>query len=225
MAEHKVPRGTMPWLSPTGFVAQEALDQLDRPLLAWRTGESFDADLFYSDWDSGPLTAPEREAKKLGERPEWRMERVWLPDGEESEQERKDYNAGCREIAGMWLHPRCLDAYADIAYAIAGSDDDPDIAPADEDCEALTGALQWAEAGICVLQQSLPFPFLDCLNYRELDNRPAHRIVFAYASILHRLRPRKALPWFRAQVYMSPDDGLGARFYFSTSKRGSGSNY
>ncbi len=207
----------MPWLAPTGVVVQDALTQLDRPLAAWRTQWSFDPDEFYSDPDCGPLTAPEREVKKLGKRPEWRMERVWLPDGEESDQEHEEYTTGCRDIAGEMVHPRCLDAYTEIAYGIAGTlHDDPDIALTEEDRAVLSGALQWAEAGVCVLQQSLPFPFVDCLNYRELDNRPAHRVIHAYASILHRLHPRKALPWFRSQVYMSPDDGLGARFYFAT---------
>lgn len=83
MTNLEVPKGAMPWLAPNSAIARHALRQLDRPLLAWRTGWTFDPDEFYSDPDSGPLTAPEREVQRLGERAEWRMERVWLLDGEE----------------------------------------------------------------------------------------------------------------------------------------------
>ena len=65
---------------------------------------------------------------------------------------------------------------------------------------------------MCVLQQSLPWPFRDVLLYSELDNRPAHRILFAYADLLRRRDPEAAAVWFTALVYLNPNDNVGARF-------------
>ncbi|MFF7993378.1 hypothetical protein ACFZDG_26725 [Kitasatospora xanthocidica] len=36
---------------------------------------------------------------------------------------------------------------------------------------------------------SLPWPFRDILLYGELDNRPAHRVLYAYAGLLRRHDP------------------------------------
>ncbi|WP_069162885.1 hypothetical protein [Nocardia altamirensis] len=215
----QVPRGAVPWIAPTGLVAGQALRQLDRPLLAWRTEQRFDPAQCYDDNPAGSLTTPEREVRALGARAEWRMERIWLPDGEESEQDREAYESGCREICGRFLHPQCLDAYAELAYSLAGDpEDNPGQASSDEEREAITHGLEWAAAGVCVLQQSLPWPFTECLPYGEIDNRPAHRVLFAYAALLYRLHPRKAMAWFRALVYLSPLDNLGARLYFAAPK-------
>ncbi|WP_406415346.1 hypothetical protein OH809_43135 [Streptomyces sp. NBC_00873] len=41
-------------------------------------------------------------------------------------------------------------------------------------------------------------PFRDVLLYGDTGNRPAHRILFAYASLLRLKDPRKAAPWFTA---------------------------
>jgi hypothetical protein len=54
----------------------------------------------------------------------------------------------------------------------------------------------------------------------KLDNRPAHRILYAYASLLARRHPRKAAPWFRAMVYLNPPDNMGARFTVPGGPRG-----
>lgn len=43
----EVPKWVMPWMPPTGMVTQEALRALDRPLLAWPSGE-FDAEEYYA---------------------------------------------------------------------------------------------------------------------------------------------------------------------------------
>ncbi|MDH6538476.1 hypothetical protein [Streptomyces sp. SPB4] len=72
--------------------------------------------------------------------------------------------------------------------------------------------LAWAAAGVCVLQQSLPHPFRDVLRYADTDNRPAHRVLFAYAQLLRIKDPAKDAPWFTALVYLNPNDILGARF-------------
>jgi hypothetical protein len=97
------------------------------------------------------------------------MERVWHPDGEQTAEATAAYDAACRDVAGRLIVPRCLDAYVMEAYAAAGLGDGEDLAEAEVDDEDLTEALEWAEAGVCVLQQSLPWPFTDCLPYGELD--------------------------------------------------------
>lgn len=56
------------------------------------------------------------------------------------------------------IMPRCLDAYVMEAYAAAGLGDGEDPAEVDIDDEDLDEALAWAEASVCVLQQSLPWP-------------------------------------------------------------------
>ena len=219
MTVPEVPKWAMPWVPPTGRLTQEAMRVLDRPLLAWPNGE-FDAEEYYEDFPASEISTLEREVRKLGTRPAWRMERVWLPDGEQAEDETAAFEAACRDVAGRSIMPRCLDAYVMEAYAAAGLGDGEDPANADLDDNDLDEALAWAEAGVCVLQQSLPWPFTDCLPYSELDNRPAHRILYAYASLLSRRHPRKAAPWFRAMVYYNPPDNMGARFTAPGGPRG-----
>jgi hypothetical protein len=207
----EVPKWAMPWLLPTGTVTLAALRALDRPLLAWPNGE-FDAEEYYEGFPASEISALERDIRKLGMRPTWRMERVWFPDDEASAEETAAYEAACRDVAGRLIMPRCLDAYVMQAYAAAGLGDGEDPADVDIDDEDLDEALAWAEAAVCVLQQSLPWPFTDCLPYSELDNRPAHRILYACASLLSRRHPRKAAPFFRAMVYYNPPNNMGARF-------------
>ncbi len=214
--------GTMPWLAPSGL-AMEALTALDRPLLAWIQDpeyNEFDSADFYADHRArGDKLSPlEKRIAKLPVRQSWRMERVWTPDEESSEGYEAAYGKAAVEIDGERLHPRDLDAYARIAYELAGvrdgeddfADDEDDLV--DVDPEGLDVALEWARAGVCVLQQSLPFPFTDVLLYSELDNRPAHRILFAYADLLRRRDPEAAAAWFTALVYLNPNDNVGARF-------------
>ncbi len=108
---------------------------------------------------------------------------------------------------------RPLDTYATIAYEVAGlrQEDDEDD-QGDVPSRELGAALEWAHAGVCVLQQSLPWPFTDVLLYGELDNRPAHRILYCYADLLRRRAPKAAAVWFTALVYLNPNNNLGARF-------------
>ncbi|MGW4894750.1 hypothetical protein ACWEQL_21145 [Kitasatospora sp. NPDC004240] len=86
----------------------------------------------------------------------------------------------------------------------------------------LDAALEWARAGVCVLQQSLPWPFRDVLLYGELDNRPAHRILYCYADLLRRRDPKAAAPWFTALVHLDPNDNMGTRFTVPDGPRGPG---
>ncbi|GAA2753436.1 hypothetical protein [Kitasatospora cinereorecta] len=65
---------------------------------------------------------------------------------------------------------------------------------------------------MCVLQQSLPWPFRDVLLYSELDNPPAHRILYCQTDLLRRRDPKAAAAWFTALVYLNPMDNMGARF-------------
>lgn len=215
----EVPKWVMPWIPPTGTVTQAALCVIGRPLRAWLNGE-FDAEEYYADFPASEMSTLERQVRKLGTRPTWRMERVWFPDGEASAEETAAYETACCDIAGCMVMPRCLDAYVMEAYAAAGLGDGDDPAEADIDDDDLDEGLAWAEAGVCVLQQSLPWPFTDCLPYGELDNRPAHRVLYAYASLLSRRHPRKAAPWFRALVYLNPPDNMGARFAAPGGPRG-----
>ncbi|MGW2543155.1 hypothetical protein ACWC5I_20335 [Kitasatospora sp. NPDC001574] len=208
--------GTLPWLVPSGLAA-EALAALDRPLLAWIQ------DPEYNEFDSADFYAEHREAgdklspleKRIAELPvrqSWRTERVWSPDEESSERYDAAYEKASVTIGDRRLHPRDLDAYATIAYEVAGLHQDDDEDNQGEVPGELDAALEWARAGVCVLQQSLPWPFTDVLLYSELDNRPAHRILFAYADLLRRRDPKAAAGWFTALVYLNPNDNLGARF-------------
>ncbi|MEV6403978.1 hypothetical protein AB0M58_13670 [Streptomyces bobili] len=204
--------GVMPWLRATGEITDLVKAKLDRPLAAW-TGTA-DHDLFdANDHIEDRPTPLEKKIAALAPRPMWRMERIWLPDGESSPEEDEAYEkAACVEIDGRLLHPRCLEAYADFAYSCAGLDEgegiDEDGVPGD-----LEEALEWAEAGVWLIQQSLPFPFRDVLEYGPIDNRPAIRMLLAYATLLRAKSPRKATPWFRALVYMDPQDRIGARYF------------
>lgn len=213
----QAPDWSMPWLPPTGRVTGAALAVLDRPLLAWEE-DDFDAHEYYAQFPANENSALERRIAELGERPAWRMERLWIPDEETSEAEHAAYDAQCRDVAGVMLAPRCLDAYVQQAYDVAGlsgvADDDVEIAEED-----LDEALEWAAAGVCVLQLSLPWPFMDFLLYGQIDNRPAHRILCAYARLLARRHPRAAHPWWRAMVYLNPPDNLGARFFVPGGRR------
>ena len=216
--------GTLPWLRPTGAVAAEALAALDRPLGFWMQDPEldwFDSAAHYAEYEDEPggLSRLEKKIAQLPARPLWEMERVWLPDTESSPEDDEAYADACVTIAGRLLHPRCLDAYVSIAYNLADLRDEDDGVDA-EACSPgldvvagdLDAALEWAGAGVCVLQQSMPFPFRDVLPYGEIDNRSAHRVLFAYASLLRLKHPRKAAPWFTALVYANPMDNLGARF-------------
>ncbi|MFD5083426.1 hypothetical protein ACFWOG_12405 [Kitasatospora sp. NPDC058406] len=141
------------------------------------------------------------------------MERDWSPDEESGEA----YEKASVAIGDRRLHPRDLDAYATIAYEVAGLRQDGEDGFDDEDDQGevpgeLDAALEWARAGVCVLQQSLPWPFTDVLLYGELDNRPAHCILYCYADLLRRRDPKAAAVWFTALVYLNPNDNLGARF-------------
>ncbi|MEV6421659.1 hypothetical protein [Streptomyces sp. NPDC051662] len=204
--------GVMPWLRATGEIAELVKAELDRPLAA-AVGSTehdlFDADSYYDEERRTPL---EKKIAALAARPMWRMERVWLPDSETDPEETEAYDQACVEIDGRLLHLRCLDAYTELAYSTAGLHEGEDFAqdgvPGD-----LLEALDWAEAGVWLIQQSLPFPFRDVLQYGAIDNRPAIRMVFAYATLLRAKSPRKATPWFRALVYMDPEDRIGARYF------------
>ena len=100
------------------------------------------------------------------------------------------------------------------------SEDNPDEdSPASRDVVSspeFIQALEWAQAGVVVLQQSLPWPFTGVLPYSVDDNRPAHRALFAYARILYAQSPRKAKQWFRAMVYANPMDNMGARAFVNS---------
>ncbi|MEU2159103.1 hypothetical protein ABZ532_29540 [Streptomyces sp. NPDC019396] len=214
--------GVMPWLAPSG-VAAEALAKLDRPLMAWMQDPEFhmfDSAAHYAEYedDPGGLSQLERKIAKLPPRPEWAMERVWTPDEETDEKYDAAYEKGCVAIAGRSQHPRDLDAYTAIAYELADlADQDDEFDPNDVESPAdlvrgdLEAGLAWASGGVCVLQP-LPYPFKDVLPYGELDNRPAHRVVYAYANLLQVKHPRKAVQWFTAMVYFNPMDNMGARF-------------
>ncbi|WP_404200572.1 hypothetical protein [Streptomyces tauricus] len=218
--------GVMPWLTPQGL-AVEALVKLDRPLLAWMQDpefHTFDSAAHYTEYrdEPGGLSHLERKIAKLPPRPQWEMERVWTPDEETDEAYDAAYANGCVTIGGRRLHPRDLDAYTTIAYELADlADQDEEFDPNDVErdadlvCGDLDAGLSWAAAGVCVLQQSLPYPFRDVLPYGEINNRPAHRLVYAYASLLQLKAPRRAAAWFTAMVYFSPMDNMGARFHAS----------
>lgn len=213
------PKWAMPWMRP-GVLAQQALAVLPAPVRACATGFTFDAEDFYAslcDEEEPPrrLSAAEKSIRGLGERMEWRLERVWALDEESTVEEMVAYEKGVKRVAGCGINPRCLDDYSrrawEVLEAIGYSDDDPDweLGADVDSLEAHGAALEWAQAGVVVLQQSLPWPFVDVLPYSVNDNRPAHRVLYAYASILAMKSMRQAKPWFRAMLYMNPNDNLG----------------
>ncbi|MDK1476940.1 hypothetical protein QNO07_26680 [Streptomyces sp. 549] len=215
--------GVMPWLAPTGLAAQ-ALAGLDRPLLARQQDPRlplFDSAAFYAEYEDEPggLSRLEERIAELPPRPQWTLERIWPPDEETSAAQDAAYEKACVTLAGRRLHPRDLDAYTTTAYELAGFADQGDaFDPTDLDSEAdlvggdLEAALPWAAAAVCVLQQSLPYPFRDVLLYGDVANRPAHRALYAYATLLRLKHPEQAAPWFTAMVYLNPLDNMGARF-------------
>jgi hypothetical protein len=223
MAE--TPPWVMPWLAP-GPVAQQALAALPFPLRACQTGQYFDAEDFYSEYfdanefseePARKLKAAERSVRDLGNRLEWRLERVWALDDESSPEEVAAYEKAAKSIGGCHIHPRCLDDYVlrayDLAESIGMHEDNPDwtLEPDPESAEVYRAALDWAQAGVVVLQQSLPWPFTGVLPWAINDNRPAHRALFAYASLLSVKSKRQAKPWFRAMLHMNPMDNMGVR--------------
>jgi hypothetical protein len=214
---HETPTWVMPWVPP-GPVAREALACLDCPLRACQTGTYFDVADFYEDEPARKLKAVERAIRDVGPRLEWRLERVWGIDEESSREEFGEYEKAAKQVAGYSINPRCLDDYASRAWELAElaglDDEDPDnkfVIRADN-AEVFSEALDWAQAGVVVLQQSLPWPFTGALPYAVTDNRPAHRVLYVYASLLKARSTRQAKPSFRAMLYMNPVDNMGVRF-------------
>lgn len=213
----ETPPWAMPWISP-GPIARQALAVLPYPLRACETGCYFDVDLCYEQWaEVRRLKAVEKAIRDLGDRLEWRLERVWGLDSESTSEEYEAYEKSAKVVGGCYINPRCLDDYVTQAYALMesiGMDEDNPDWKLDRDPETTAvwqAALNWAEAGVVVLQQSLPWPFTGVMPWKVNDNRPAHRALFAYASILDAKSRRKAKPWFTAMLYMNPDDNMGVR--------------
>lgn len=224
----QAPKWVMPWVPP-GPIAMEALSALGAPLLACQTGTYFDPDdlddAVHSSEDRPKRSPLERGVLAAGSRLEWRLEGVWALDEESSDEEIQAYEKASKEVAGRLLNPRCLDDYVYAAWSFAemvgiDSEDAPDEeSPADRDVVSspeFIQALGWAQAGVVVLQQSLPWPFTGVLPYSVIDNRPAHRALYAYARILYAKSPRKAKQWFRSMVYANPMDNMGARYFVNS---------
>ncbi|MFF2751983.1 hypothetical protein ACFVVA_41410 [Kitasatospora sp. NPDC058048] len=96
-------------------------------------------------------------------------------------------------IGDRQLHLRNLDTYAYEVASLHREDDDED--DQGDVPEELDATLEWARAWVCVLQQSLPWPFRDILLYRELDTRPAHRILYCCAAAPPRRLRRGSPRW------------------------------
>jgi hypothetical protein len=64
-----------------------------------------------------------------------------------------------------------------------------------------------------VIQLSPSWPFVDCLPWGWIDNRPTHRLMYAYASLLQYKHPHKARKWFRTTLFMNPPNNMGVRFH------------
>lgn len=228
------PHWAAPLISPTDL-ARSALAALDRPLAAWAMDSDFYPDEFYLgryDCDEErQLTPVEREITAVGDRVEWRIECVVKPQEESLPETVEAYQAGVVKVGGHFINPKCLDDYTTLAYEFAEAagwidpEEDPDsyygTSDPEDDAESVldvdplgfSAAIEWASAGICVLQQSLPQPFQDCLPYAVLDNRSAHRLMYAYAILTSFRDRQQAERWFKALVFMNPDDNMGARFH------------
>ncbi|AQT70942.1 hypothetical protein [Streptomyces sp. fd1-xmd] len=151
---------------------------------------------------------------------------MWAPDADSGDTHVHEYERASVTIGGRRLHPRDLDAYTATVCEYAGLPEEdgfsaPDGGTALDDLTGdLDTALAWAAAGVCVLQQPLPHPFQDVLLYGDNDNRPVHRILFAYALLLKLKDPTAAALWFTVLVYLNPPDNLGARFHAPEGHRG-----
>ncbi|KUM84421.1 hypothetical protein [Streptomyces pseudovenezuelae] len=106
---------------------------------------------------------------------------MWTPDEETDEACDAAYDKGCVTIGGRRLHTRDLDACTVTAYELADlADQDEEFDPNGMESEDrlvrgdLDVALAWAAAGVCVVQQLLPYPFGDVLPYGPIGNQPAH---------------------------------------------------
>lgn len=224
----RVPFWSAPWIPPTADLARSALAALDRPLAAWPLGTEFDPDEFYNPAEN-PMSPLERQIRHLGPRVEWRTELILQPDEESTQAEVALYEGRIVTVGGHRINPRCLDDYTAIAYQTAEAagwvdpEEDDGEAPSDRgaaldvDPAGFAAALDWAAAGICVLQESLPWPFMDCLPYAVIDNRPAHRLLYAHALLTEHSHPRRAARLFKAMVFMNPNDQMGARFHLRQS--------
>lgn len=222
----ETPAWVMPWLTP-GTVARQALAAMPYPLRACETGFTFDPDSFEGYGDDYLLVegaakkrirAVEKSMRDLGERLEWRFERIWALDEESTPEEVAAYEKSAKPVAGRYINPRCLDDYVIHAYQLMESigmhEDNPDweLGTDTKSATVYQDALDWAQAAVVVLQQSLPWPFTGVLPYPQIDNRPVHRALFAYALLLDAKSKRNAKPWFRAMLYMNPEDNMGARY-------------
>lgn len=211
----ETPSGVMPWLAP-GLIARQALAVLSYPLHACQTGTYFDADEFFEALaNERRLTKLEKEIRAAGDRLEWRLERVWALDDESTSEERAAYESAVKNIGRHSINPRCLDDYVTLAYDLVASigmhEDNPDwrLSSDPEEVAVYEEALDWARAGVVLLQQSLPFPFTGVLPWDVNDNRPAHRAMFVYALLTAAKSQTRAKPWFRAMLYMNPNDNMG----------------
>lgn len=226
----EAPQWAMPWVAP-GPIAQSALANLGTPLHACQTGTYFDPEeLDELDWyedesDKPKLTADERAIRDAGPRLEWRLERVWALDEESSKEEREAYEKSAKSVAGRHINPRCLDDYASLAWNFAemvGLDSeykDRRLDSERKNSPELREAFDWAQAGVVVLQQSLPWPFTGVLPWSVNDNRPAHRVMYAYARLLNARSPRQAKRWFRAMLFANPMDNMGVRDFLLSGSR------
>lgn len=216
----EAPKWTMPWVAP-GPVAQSALAKLKTPLHVCPIGTYFDPDdldehSYDDDVGKPKLTTDERAVRAAGPRLEWRVERVWALDEESSKEEIEAYEKAAKPVAGRHINPRCLDDYVHLAWNFAAmigvdsedSDEDGPLDPERKNSREFQLALAWAQAGVVVLQQSLPWPFTGVLPYTVNDNRPAHRAMYAYTRLLHAQSPRLAKRWFRAMLFASPTSYL-----------------
>ena len=124
----------------------------------------------------------------------------------------EEYEAGSRELDGRWLVPGCLDAYTEIAYSLYDPEEDGKPTTAAKGA-AWDDSMKWLTAGMNVLQVSLPYPFRGAISYRTRTGVSVHRLIYAYASTLQLMQPKAAKSWFRAMVFLDPDDAMGARFH------------
>lgn len=210
----ETPPGVMPWLSP-GPIARQALAAMRKPFRAWETGLFFEVtDYYYELARERRLKPVERAIRDVGDRLEWRVERVSAHDGVYMSASGKTESA--KLIGGRHINPRCLDDYVDRSselmrsIGLDGYRSDWQLGGDPETAAVYQEALDWAQAGVVVLQQSLAWPFTGILPWSQHDNRPAHRVVFQYALVLGLTSLRKAKPWFRAALYFDPTDHFGA---------------
>lgn len=219
----------MPWLPPPAF-ALDCLAALPEPPQAVQlTDPAFDYDPATDDLESRFSKPWALDITSAGRRRTWRLSRIWLPGPDDGPADILAYLEAERDVQDLRFPPACLDYYAEqvgnAVQTIRTTLHEKDMLTrpplkhwTPQAIDLWEQGNSWGSAGVAVLQSALPYPFTGILDY-SLDNRPAHRLLYHYASLLAMRHPRKAYRWYRALIFMNPYDDIGVRSDVRSAQR------